>query len=63
MTREEYIEKEVAAKEAVMRLNPHNKSTLRLMLGKEFDQEERSTRDYRYGYDEDGHTKGDVREY
>jgi hypothetical protein len=29
-----------------MRLDPHNKSTLRLMLGKEFDQEERSTRDY-----------------
>jgi hypothetical protein len=62
MTREEYIEKEVAAKEAVMHLDPQNKSTLRPMLGKEFDQEERSTRDY-LDNDAGEPNKGDVREY
>jgi hypothetical protein len=37
MTREEYIEKEVAEQETKMRLDVHNKSTLRSMKGKEFD--------------------------
>ena len=41
MTREEYIEKEVAETETKMRLDVHNKSTLRSMLGKEFDFWER----------------------
>jgi hypothetical protein len=62
MTREEYIEREVAEKEKVMHLDAHNKSTLRSMLGKEFDQEERSTRDY-LDSDAGEPNKGDVREY
>lgn len=41
MTREEWIAKEVAAKEKVMKLDAHNKNTLRAMLGKEYDALER----------------------
>jgi hypothetical protein len=41
MTREDWIEKEVAAKEEVMHLDAHNKATLRSVLGKEFDALER----------------------
>jgi hypothetical protein len=37
MTREEYIEKEVVEQETKMRLDVHNKSTLRSMKAKEFD--------------------------
>jgi hypothetical protein len=37
MTREEWIEKEVAEKEKTMKLDAHNKRTLRAMLGKEHD--------------------------
>jgi hypothetical protein len=36
MTREEWIAKEVAAKEEVMRLDAHNKNVLRSMLKKEY---------------------------
>jgi hypothetical protein len=41
MTREEWIEKEVAQKEKTMKLDAHNKRTLRAMLGKEHDELER----------------------
>jgi hypothetical protein len=41
MTREDWIEKEVVAKENVMHLDAHNKATLRSVLGKEFDALER----------------------
>jgi hypothetical protein len=41
MTREEWIEKEVAAKEEVMSLDAHNKTVLRSMLEKEFNELER----------------------
>lgn len=50
MTREEWIEKEVAAKEKVMHLDVHNKATLRSMLGKEHDALEREM------FREDNHT-------
>lgn len=63
MTREEYIEKEVAAKEEKMPLDAQNKSTLRSVLGKEFDYWEREGRDYVYGSDEGEINKGNVREY
>jgi len=41
MTREEWIEKEVAEKEKVMHLDAHNKNVLRSMLEKEHDYWER----------------------
>jgi hypothetical protein len=41
MTREDWIEKEVVAKEKVMHLDAHNKATLRSVLGKEHDFWER----------------------
>ncbi len=53
MEKQDYIAKEVAAKEQVMHLDVNNKSTLRSMLSKEFDQNERSTQDYIRGYDDD----------
>jgi hypothetical protein len=37
MTKEQWIEKEVAEKEKTMKLDAHNKSTLRAVLGKEHD--------------------------
>lgn len=41
MTREEWIEKEVAEQEDKVPLDAHNKSTLRSMKGREFDHWER----------------------
>lgn len=63
MTREEWIEKEVAEKEKVMFLNAHNKSVLRAILSKEYDFWLREGRDYVYGVDEGEINKGNVREY
>lgn len=63
MNKEYYIEKEVAAKEEKMKLDAHNKSTLRSILGKEYDYWEREGRDYVYGQDEGEINKGNVREY
>jgi hypothetical protein len=37
VTRDEWIEKEIAAKEKVMTLDAHNRSTLRSVLGREHD--------------------------
>jgi hypothetical protein len=51
MTKEEWIEKEVAEKEKAMALDAHNKNTLRSMLGKEHDFEERQA------VREDSHTE------
>lgn len=41
MTKAEWIEKEIAEKEKTMKLDAHNKSVLRAMLGKEHDELER----------------------
>lgn len=41
MNRNEYIEKEVAKKSQEMELDAHSRSTLRSMLGREYDQHER----------------------
>jgi hypothetical protein len=59
MEREEWVEKEVAEKEKTMRLDAHNKNTLRSMLSKEYDFWEREGRDYVYGQDEGEINKGD----
>lgn len=63
MNKEDYVEKEVAAKEEKMSLDAHNKTTLRSVLGKEYDYWEREGRDYVYGQDEGEINKGNVREY
>jgi hypothetical protein len=63
MTKDEWIEKEVAAKEVLMPLDAHNKTVLRSMLSKEYDYWEREGRDYVYGEDEGEINKGNVREY
>lgn len=41
MSKEDYVKKEVAAKEEKMKLDAHNKSTLRSMLAKEYEYYER----------------------
>jgi hypothetical protein len=63
MTREEWVAKEIAAKEAVMNLDAHNKTVLRSMLEREYNFWEREGRDYVYGQDEGEINKGNVREY
>jgi hypothetical protein len=63
MTKEEWIKKEVTAKEEKMPLDAHNKNVLRSVLGKEYDFWEREGRDYVYGVDEGEINKGNVREY
>jgi hypothetical protein len=53
VTREEWVEKEVAEQEEKMPLDAHNKTTLRSMKGREFDQLEREA------VREDNHTGRD----
>lgn len=60
MNKKDYVEKEVAAKEEKMSLDAHNKTTLRSILGKEFEDNERSTRDYSE-YDAGEPNKGDYK--
>lgn len=51
MNKNEFIEKEVVAKEEKMSLDTHNKTTLRSVLGKEYDYWEREA------IREDSHTE------
>lgn len=62
ISKSEYIEKEIEAKERVMTLDAHNKSTLRSVLSKEFDYWEREGRDYQYGWDEGEINKGFIKQ-
>lgn len=52
ITKSEWVEKEVAEKEKKMPLDAHNRNTLRAILSREFNEEEKSNRDYVYGHDE-----------